>query len=897
MKTNVPLKTMNSMKKYSILLSAVLAVLALGSCLKEQETAIEEATNNGPASVPFQLRATIPAVEDATKTSLNTSTWAVSWEDTDVIYAVTTDEEWGVAYSSDNDGNTIADFTYDSGTGKFSTDLAISDGSHTFNFLYTAGQQRSYHRGASSTFSLAGAQSFDASNPTASLKLYDALAAQVTVTTPTSFADVDMSHLFSLMKVTLNNKTGASVTINKFEVEIPGQNLYGVFNVTFGTTPSVAYNKNGGDKITVNISNGTVANNGSLDVYFVMGPVSGYTGEVTFTVTDSADNTYTKTNTISAPGVTFAAGTYNTANYTIKAVDPPMVTSWVETAIGSLAANDVIAIVDKTSSTAMTNDNGTSNPPAASSVTISGSNITSAVADNMQWVFEIPSAGNYSFKKPGSTNYLYTTNANNGVRVGSNSDNVFTFVENDGNSTYYLVNSATSRYLGVYTTTPDWRCYTSVNANITDTRTAFYKKSSVAATEYTVSVTTPSNGTVTTSPSGKAYETSTVTITATPDDGYTISDVSVVDASSNVVATTPVDATHYSFTMPSANVTITVTFARVYTITATASNGTIDVSPATTAVAGETITITATPNTGYVFDSWSVTGATPASTTTNPTTFTMPAGNVSVSATFVAGATPLDAPDNVTISAIDADGFTASWDEVAEADGYYWTLSTSSTYAGIAPANTLAEDAIVGSSTHSVTESVVLTAGTTYYFYVVAVGDGVTTDDSEPASTSGSFSADKTYTVTFAKGTTFTTNVTSYTSSFVNTCDGLALTIANVNNGGNSNWTEMRAGRKTTASTPTITSNSAISEAIKTVTIHITQVETAAITSAKLYVSSSSTFATKDSYDFKITGTGDVSATVTTPSKDKYYQIEIVTNDTGSANGHLRFDKLVYSTK
>ncbi len=307
------------MKKYSILLSAVLAVLALGSCLKEQETAIEEATNNGPASVPFQLRATIPAVEDATKTSLNTSTWAVEWEDTDVIYAVTTDEEWGVAYSSDNDGNTIAEFAYDSVNGTFSTDLAISDGSHTFNFLYTNGQQKSYHRGASTTFQLYGTQSFDASNPTANLKSYDALAAQVTATTPTSFADVDMSHLFSLMKVTLNNKTGASVTINKFEVEIPGQNLYGIFNVTFGTTPSVAYNKSGGDKITINISNGTVANNGSLDVYFVMGPVSGYTGEVTFTVTDSADNTYTKTNTISAPGVTFAAGTYNTASYTFKA--------------------------------------------------------------------------------------------------------------------------------------------------------------------------------------------------------------------------------------------------------------------------------------------------------------------------------------------------------------------------------------------------------------------------------------------------------------------------------------------------------------------------------------------------------------------------------------------------
>ena len=321
---------MKTMKKYSILLSATLAILALASCQKEQDIVNEETPNvevidNTPTSVPFVLRADIPSVNSEepsgpeTKTTLNTSTWAVDWESTDVIYAVTTDKAWGQDYTDDNSGATIAEFAYDSEKGTFSTDMAIADGSHTFNFLYTAGQQKSFHRGASTTFSLAGTQTFDASAPTASLKLYDALAAQVTATTPTTFADVDMSHLFTLMKVTLKNKTGASVNISKFEVEIPGENLYGIFDVTFGTTPSAAYNRSGGDKITVNITNGTVANNGSLDVYFVMGPVSGYTGEVTFTVTDSADNTYTKTNTIPAPGVTFAAGTYNTASYTFKA--------------------------------------------------------------------------------------------------------------------------------------------------------------------------------------------------------------------------------------------------------------------------------------------------------------------------------------------------------------------------------------------------------------------------------------------------------------------------------------------------------------------------------------------------------------------------------------------------
>ena len=328
MKTKVSLKKMKTMKKYSIILSAVLSVFALASCqkeqdIKEQDIIQEEVKENVPSSVPFVLRANIPSVD--TKTTLNTSTWAVDWESTDVIYAVTTDEAWGEAYPVEAD-NTIAEFAYNSASGTFSTDMAIANGSHTFNFLYTAGQQKSYHRAASTTFQLAGTQTFDASAPTANLKTYDALAAQVTATTPTSFANVEMSHLFSLMKVTLKNKTGDAVNITKFEIEIPGEKLYGIFNVDFNTTPSTTFKSNGGDKITVNISNGTVASDGTLDVYFVMGPVAGYTGEVTFTVTDSASNTYTKTNTISAPGVTFAAGKYNTASYTLKPVPVECVT-------------------------------------------------------------------------------------------------------------------------------------------------------------------------------------------------------------------------------------------------------------------------------------------------------------------------------------------------------------------------------------------------------------------------------------------------------------------------------------------------------------------------------------------------------------------------------------------
>ena len=56
----------------------------------------------------------------------------------------------------------------------------------------------------------------------------------------------------------------------------------------------------------------------------------------------------------------------------------------------------------------------------------------------------------------------------------------------------------------------------------------------------------------------------------------------------------------------------------------------------TSAYPGATITLSADPDDGYTFGSWTVTGATPASTTAATTTFTMPDADVTVSASFSA---------------------------------------------------------------------------------------------------------------------------------------------------------------------------------------------------------------------------------------------------------------------
>ena len=153
-------------------------------------------------------------------------------------------------------------------------------------------------------------------------------------------------------------------------------------------------------------------------------------------------------------------------------------TQWVKTSIGDLVTGDVVAIVDQTSARAMSNNNGSS-APSATSVTLNSdkSEITSEVATTLQWVVTA-SEGSYKFNVVGNTTHnLYCNNTNNGVKVGTNTtNNTFEWKKADANSEeYFLYNTVTLRYIGVYNN-QDWRCYTTVNSNIKDVVTVFYKK-------------------------------------------------------------------------------------------------------------------------------------------------------------------------------------------------------------------------------------------------------------------------------------------------------------------------------------------------------------------------------------------------------------------------------------
>lgn len=155
--------------------------------------------------------------------------------------------------------------------------------------------------------------------------------------------------------------------------------------------------------------------------------------------------------------------------------------TWQKVELKDLTSDDVFVIAeihDLKSSYAMSNDNGASKAPSAVSIKLSedGTTITSAVDDVDKIKWNVGKVGNsYVFYPNGNkTKWLYCTNNNNGVRVGTNDNKTFVLKTDNSNNYLGLFNTTQKRYVGVYSGS-DWRCYTSVNSNITGQQIAFYK--------------------------------------------------------------------------------------------------------------------------------------------------------------------------------------------------------------------------------------------------------------------------------------------------------------------------------------------------------------------------------------------------------------------------------------
>ena len=143
------------------------------------------------------------------------------------------------------------------------------------------------------------------------------------------------------------------------------------------------------------------------------------------------------------------------------------------------------------------------------------------------------------------------------------------------------------------------------------------------ANAYSINVVQPANGSVAASATSATAGT-TVKLTATPAEGYTLDYFTLDGARIN----------GDTFIMPARNVEVSAVFTtNAYSITVVQpANGMVSAS-ATSATAGTTVKLTATPAEGYTLDYFTLDGE-----RINGDTFIMPARNVEVSAVFTANA-------------------------------------------------------------------------------------------------------------------------------------------------------------------------------------------------------------------------------------------------------------------
>ena len=158
------------------------------------------------------------------------------------------------------------------------------------------------------------------------------------------------------------------------------------------------------------------------------------------------------------------------------------------------------------------------------------------------------------------------------------------------------------------------------------------------AVKYSINVVQPANGSVAASATSATAGT-TVKLTANPAEGYTL-DYFTLDGER---------INGNTFIMPARNVDVSAVFtANAYSITVVQPTGGSVAASATSAAAGTTIELTATPAEGYTLDYFTLDGE-----RINGNTFSMPAQNVEVSAVFTANAYSITVvqPTGGTVSA------------------------------------------------------------------------------------------------------------------------------------------------------------------------------------------------------------------------------------------------------
>ena len=251
-------------------------------------------------------------------------------------------------------------------------------------------------------------------------------------------------------------------------------------------------------------------------------------------------------------------------------------------------------------------------------------------------VVEGNNEGSFAFKNSGDS-YLYWTSGNSlnvNSTLNANTSWTVSFDEETNNAT--IKNCYTDTRV-IKWNSDRFACYTTA----TGTLVKLYKR--VSVTTHTLTITQPAEGgtiAVTDADNNpvesgsQIAEGAELTLTATPAAGYEFTQWTATsgDINDNASAIT-------TFTMGTIDATISASFVQNTTeysvnVASGITNGTVMANP-TSCVSGTTVTLTITPATGYHLESLTITDTDNNEIEyTTDYTFTMPASNVTVTATF-----------------------------------------------------------------------------------------------------------------------------------------------------------------------------------------------------------------------------------------------------------------------
>ena len=235
--------------------------------------------------------------------------------------------------------------------------------------------------------------------------------------------------------------------------------------------------------------------------------------------------------------------------------------------------------------------------------------------------------------------YTLTTSVNSSTMGSATGGGTYNYntahnVTATANTGYQFVNwTLTGGLTGTYTDNP--HSITMPAGNVT-------AKATFEAISYTI--TYASNGGSSVNAQNYTIATNLTLAAAPTREGYTFAGWKVTTAAGSWTSDTTYTSAQNLNTGNYGNVTLTAQWnINSYTLTTVVDSASVDgegnplgtVSGGGTKVYNSSVTITATPNTGYDFVKWVFTGKKTGESTTASTTFNMPAGNVTATASFL----------------------------------------------------------------------------------------------------------------------------------------------------------------------------------------------------------------------------------------------------------------------